>query len=64
MPSSGLIPSFQFGTVQLRAVRRRVVALPTTGATLTVETTGLAAGVYVLHLQAGSSSLAKRIVVN
>jgi hypothetical protein len=47
-----------------QAVRRRVVALPTTGATLTVETAGLAAGVYVLHLQAGSSTLAKRIVVN
>jgi hypothetical protein len=47
-----------------QAVRRRVVALPTTGATLTVETTGLAAGVYVLHLKAGSSTLAKRIVVN
>jgi hypothetical protein len=47
-----------------QAVRRRVVALPATGATLTVETTGLAAGVYVLRLQAGSSTLAKRVVVN
>ena len=47
-----------------QAVRRHVVALPAAGTTLTVETTGLAAGVYVLHLQAGSSTLAKRVVVN
>jgi hypothetical protein len=47
-----------------QAVRRRVVALLATGATLIVEPTGLAAGVYVLHLQAGSSTLAKRVVIN
>jgi hypothetical protein len=47
-----------------QAVRRQVEALPTTGTTLTMETTGLAPGVNVLQLQAGSSTTTKRIVIH
>jgi hypothetical protein len=47
-----------------QAVRRQVEALPTTGTTLTMETTGLAPGVYVLQLQAGGSTTTKRIVIH
>jgi rhamnogalacturonan endolyase len=47
-----------------QAVRRQAAALPTTGATLTVETTGLAPGVYVLRLQAGTNTLTKRVVLH
>jgi rhamnogalacturonan endolyase len=46
-----------------QAVRRQSAALPVTGATLTVETTGLAPGVYVLRLQAGTNIVTKRVVV-
>ena len=41
-------------------VRRQVAA---TGAPFTVETAGLAPGVYTLRLQAGATTLAKRLVV-
>ena len=44
-------------------VRRQAAALPTSGTTLTVETAGLAAGIYTLRLQAGPTTLAKRVVV-
>ncbi|MGI4970599.1 MAG: T9SS type A sorting domain-containing protein [Janthinobacterium lividum] len=46
-----------------QTVRRQTAAQLATGTTLTLETTNLAAGVYVLRLQAGSSTLTKRVVV-
>ena len=46
-----------------QAVRRQAAALPASGATLTVETDGLAAGVYTLRLQVGTAALAKRVVI-
>ncbi len=46
-----------------QVVRRQSAALPAAGATLAVETTGLAAGVYTLRLTAGASTLAKRVVL-
>ena len=47
-----------------QVVRRQSAALPASGTTLQVETVGLSAGVYTLRLQAGSTSLAKRVVLN
>ncbi|NML65271.1 S8 family serine peptidase [Hymenobacter sp. RP-2-7] len=46
-----------------QTVGRQSAAQSATGTTLTLETAGLAAGVYVLRLQAGSSTLTKRVVV-
>ncbi|GAA4038977.1 hypothetical protein GCM10022409_25800 [Hymenobacter glaciei] len=46
-----------------QVVRRQSAVLPASGTTLAVETDGLAAGVYTLHLQAGNASLAKRVVL-
>ncbi|MFD2783890.1 FG-GAP-like repeat-containing protein [Hymenobacter rubripertinctus] len=46
-----------------QVVRRQSAALPAAGTTLQVEATGLAAGVYTLRLQAGTSILAKRVVL-
>ncbi len=46
-----------------QVVRRQSAALPAAGATLTVETAGLASGVYTLRLAAGTSTLAKRVVL-
>ncbi|WP_191906468.1 LamG-like jellyroll fold domain-containing protein [Hymenobacter baengnokdamensis] len=46
-----------------QVVGHQVAALPAAGTTLTVETTGLATGVYTLRLQAGTSTLAKRVVI-
>jgi hypothetical protein len=46
-----------------QVVRRQAAALPATGATLRVPTGGLAAGVYVLRLQAGAATIARRVVV-
>ena len=46
-----------------QTVRRQTVAQSAAGTTLTLETTGLATGVYVLRLQAGSNTLTKRVVV-
>ena len=46
-----------------QVVRRQAAALPAGGATLQVETGGLAAGVYILRLQAGPATLAKRVVL-
>jgi hypothetical protein len=46
-----------------QVLRRQAAALPATGATLRVPTTGLAAGVYVLRLQAGEATIARRVVV-
>jgi hypothetical protein len=47
-----------------QVVHRQAAALPATGARLHVATTGLTAGVYTLRLQAGATSVAKRIVVD
>jgi hypothetical protein len=44
-------------------VRRQAAALPATGASLTVETVGLPAGVYTLRLQAGATTVAKRVII-
>ena len=46
-----------------QVVRRQAAALPTAGTQFSVETTGLATGVYTLRLQAGPTTLAKRVVV-
>ncbi len=46
-----------------QVVHRQAAALPVAGATLVVETAGLAAGVYTLRLVAGASTLAKRVVL-
>jgi hypothetical protein len=46
-----------------QVVRRQSAALPAAGATLPVETAGLAPGVYTLRLSAGASTLAKRVVL-
>ncbi len=46
-----------------QVVRRQSAALPANGARFTVPTTGLAVGVYVLRLQAGASTITKRVVI-
>ncbi|WP_082115911.1 choice-of-anchor Q domain-containing protein [Hymenobacter terrenus] len=60
------------GTTQLRAdllnalgqvVRHQDAALSATGARLTMEATGLAAGIYTLRLQAGATTVAKRVIL-
>ena len=46
-----------------QVVRAQTAALPATGTTLTVDATGLGAGVYTMRLQAGPVVLAKRVVI-
>jgi hypothetical protein len=46
-----------------QVVRRQAAALPATGTQLTLDAAGLAAGVYTLRLQAGATTLAKRLAV-
>jgi hypothetical protein len=46
-----------------QTVSRQTADQSPTGTTFNVETTGLATGVYVLRLQAGSTTLTKRVVV-
>ena len=46
-----------------QVVRRQAAALPANGTALTIATADLAAGVYVLRLQAGATTLAKRVVI-
>jgi hypothetical protein len=46
-----------------QAVRSRTVALPANGTRLSMETSGLVAGVYTLQLRAGASMVTKRVVV-
>jgi hypothetical protein len=46
-----------------QVVRRQQAALPTSGTQLALDASGLATGVYTLRLQAGTSTLAKRIVI-
>ncbi|QNH62728.1 T9SS type A sorting domain-containing protein [Hymenobacter sediminicola] len=46
-----------------QVVRQQAVVISTNGASFSIETTGLAPGVYTLHLQAGATSVAKRIVI-
>ena len=66
-----LVPAVT-GTSQLRAellnalgqvVRRLNAALPADGASLHVDTAGLAGGVYILRLSAGPTTLTKRVVL-
>ena len=66
-----LVPAVT-GTSQLRAellnalgqvVRRLGAALPADGASLRVDTAGLAGGVYILRLSAGPTTLTKRVVL-
>ena len=45
-------------------VRHQLAPLPAAGRRLTVDTNGLAAGVYMLHLQAGAHTLVQRVVLN
>ncbi len=47
-----------------QVVRRQQAALPASGTTLTVPANGLAAGVYVLRLAAGGTTVIKRVVLN
>ena len=44
-------------------VRQQTAALPAAGARLVVETADLAAGIYTLRLQMGTTTLAKRVVL-
>jgi hypothetical protein len=46
-----------------QVVRRQSATLPTAGTAFTMPTADLAAGVYVLRLQAGTTTLTKRVVV-
>jgi hypothetical protein len=46
-----------------QVVRRQSAALPATGAHFTVPTAGLVTGVYMLRLQAGASTITKRVVI-
>jgi hypothetical protein len=46
-----------------QVVRRQSAALPASGTSFSVPTAELAAGVYVLRLQAGDTTLTKRVVV-
>ncbi|RYY18471.1 MAG: T9SS type A sorting domain-containing protein [Cytophagaceae bacterium] len=46
-----------------QVVRRQSASLPSSGARFTVPTAGLAVGVYVLRLQAGSATVTKRVVI-
>jgi hypothetical protein len=46
-----------------QVVRHQMVALPASGTSFHVPTAELAAGVYVLRLQAGDTTLTKRVVV-
>lgn len=46
-----------------QVVRRQSAALAASGTSFSVSTAELAAGVYVLHLQAGDTTLTKRVVV-
>jgi hypothetical protein len=46
-----------------QVVRRQLVALPASGAHFTVPTAGLVTGVYTLRLQAGASTIIKRVVI-
>ncbi|MBF9239995.1 DUF3494 domain-containing protein [Hymenobacter sp. BT683] len=46
-----------------QAVRRQDVAMSASGARLAVDATGLAPGLYILRLQIGAATLAKRVVI-
>jgi hypothetical protein len=46
-----------------QVVRRQSAALPSAGTQFTLETGNLATGVYTLRLQAGATTLAKRVVI-
>jgi uncharacterized protein YfaS (alpha-2-macroglobulin family) len=46
-----------------QVVRRQQVALHASGTQLSFDTAELATGVYTLRLQAGNSTLAKRVVI-
>jgi hypothetical protein len=46
-----------------QVVRRQSAALPSSGTQLLLETGNLATGIYTLRLQAGATTLAKRVVV-
>ena len=46
-----------------QVVRRQSAALPISGTQFTLETSNLATGVYTLRLQAGATTLAKRVVI-
>jgi len=46
-----------------QVVRHQAVALPPAGTQFTLDAAGLATGVYTLRLQAGATTLAKRVVV-
>jgi hypothetical protein len=46
-----------------QVVRRQSAALPASGTQFTLEASGLATGVYTLRLQAGATTLAKRVVI-
>jgi hypothetical protein len=46
-----------------QVLRRQTAALPASGTQLSFDTAELATGVYVLRLQAGTTNLAKRVVI-
>jgi hypothetical protein len=47
-----------------QVVRSQTAALPTSGTQLAFDTAELATGVYILRLQAGPATLAKRVVID
>jgi hypothetical protein len=47
-----------------QVVRRQTAALPASGTQLSFDTAELATGVYILRLQAGPATLAKRVVID
>ena len=59
---AGLVQATLFNALG-QVVRQQAAALPTAGARLVVETADLAAGVYTLRLLVGTTTLAKRVVL-
>ena len=65
MPGVSGVAAVQAELVNIlgQVVCRQSAALPASGATLTVKTTELAQGVYLLRLQAGAAMVTKRVVI-
>jgi hypothetical protein len=62
VPAANLVEAELLNTLG-QVVRRQTAALPAGGAHFTVPTAGLVTGVYVLRLQAGTSTITKRVVI-
>ena len=66
VPAVGQAASVQVEllTVLGQTVRHQLTALPAAGARLTIDTSGLVAGVYTLRLRAGANTVTKRLILN